>query len=187
MKIGETNNQMVCPLRWLGSKTGHSFAGRIRNLKVYNRALAPREIRRAAGLGGNAAASLATDRPATASASDTDHDFVPENATDGDDGTRWCSGDTRDPQWLAVDLGTEQRVGRVAIKWENAFPRAYSIELSTDGQAWKTVFSGAGKPGETTVAEFAAAPARHVRIRMSDAATQWGYSVWSLDVYPPRK
>lgn len=35
-KTGETNNQMVCPLRHLGSKTGNSFVGKIRNLKVYN-------------------------------------------------------------------------------------------------------------------------------------------------------
>ena len=40
-KTGESNNQMVCPLRWLGSQTGHSFVGQIRNLKVYDREISP--------------------------------------------------------------------------------------------------------------------------------------------------
>ena len=40
-KTGETNNQMVCPLRHLGSKTGHSFVGKIRNLKVVDQVVSP--------------------------------------------------------------------------------------------------------------------------------------------------
>ncbi|MCW1923868.1 family 20 glycosylhydrolase [Luteolibacter arcticus] len=34
VKTGESKHQMVCPLRHLGSKTGNSFVGQIRNLKV---------------------------------------------------------------------------------------------------------------------------------------------------------
>lgn len=33
-KVGESKHQMVCPLRHLGSMTGNSFVGQIRNLKV---------------------------------------------------------------------------------------------------------------------------------------------------------
>ncbi len=36
-KTGETNNQMVCPLRHLGSLTGQSFVGKVKNLIVWNR------------------------------------------------------------------------------------------------------------------------------------------------------
>jgi hexosaminidase len=43
-KTGETNNQMVCPLRQLGSKTGNSFVGSVRNLNVYDRLLTGAEI-----------------------------------------------------------------------------------------------------------------------------------------------
>ena len=34
--MGEHNDQMVCPLAWLGSQTGNSFVGKVRNLKVIN-------------------------------------------------------------------------------------------------------------------------------------------------------
>lgn len=40
-KTGESNNQMVCPLRQLGSKTGNSFVGSIRALKVTAKATPP--------------------------------------------------------------------------------------------------------------------------------------------------
>ncbi len=33
---GDRNDQMVCPLAWLGSPTGNSFVGKVRNLKVVN-------------------------------------------------------------------------------------------------------------------------------------------------------
>jgi hypothetical protein len=40
-KTGESDNQMVCPLRQLGSKTGNSFVGTIRRLEVMAQALPP--------------------------------------------------------------------------------------------------------------------------------------------------
>ncbi|UKJ09243.1 family 20 glycosylhydrolase [Solitalea lacus] len=43
-KIGETNNQILCPLRHIGSNYGDSFVGKIRNLKVWNRNLSNEEI-----------------------------------------------------------------------------------------------------------------------------------------------
>jgi hexosaminidase len=42
--VGSRNDQMVCPLAWLGSKTGNSFIGKVRNLKVVNRALTTKDF-----------------------------------------------------------------------------------------------------------------------------------------------
>ena len=41
-----------------------------------------------------------------------------------------------DPQWLMVDLGKEQAVGRVRISWETAFGKDFKIQLSSDGIEW---------------------------------------------------
>jgi hexosaminidase len=183
-KLGQSGNQMICPLRWLGSQTGNSFVGKIRNLKVYNRALSTKEIGRSAGL--DIPEDLARGKTATASASDTPYGLTADKVTDGDAGTRWSSGQGGAPQWVAIDLGTEQDVGRVAITWEAAIPKTYTIETSSDGQAWKEVFKGEGKVGETR-AEFATAKARHLRVKMSNAATGWGYSIYSIEVWPAKK
>ncbi len=182
VKAGESNDQMLCPLAMLGGTTGNSFAGTLRNLKVYARALSAKEIGRAAGL--DVPDDLAAGRPASASASDAAHGLTPEKLTDGDPATRWSSGMTRQPQWAAVDLGAEKSVGRVVLNWEAAFAKSYAVEVSSDGQAWKEVFRGEGKAGETR-AEFAPVKARHVRIRMPEAANEWGYSLWSIEVFPP--
>ncbi|MCU0780051.1 MAG: hypothetical protein MUF04_02990 [Akkermansiaceae bacterium] len=50
VKVGETGEQALCPLARLGSPTGNSFVGTIRNLRVHSRAFSPKEIGRAAGL-----------------------------------------------------------------------------------------------------------------------------------------
>jgi hexosaminidase len=41
---GSSNNQMVCPLKHLGSTTGNSFIGVIKDVKVWNRVLSENEI-----------------------------------------------------------------------------------------------------------------------------------------------
>ena len=183
-KLGQSGNQMICPLRWIGSKTGNSFVGKIRNLKVYNRALSGQEIGRAAGL--DIPEDLARGKLAIASVSDTPYGLTADKITDGDAGTRWSSGQGGAPQWVAIDLGAGQEVGRAAITWENAYPKTYTIETSSDGKEWKEVFKGEGKVGETR-AEFAPVKARHLRVKMTNAATGWGYSIFSIEVWPAKK
>lgn len=184
-KAGSFNNQMVCPLRWLGSRTGNSFVGKVRKLKVYDCALTAKEIARAAGA--DIPEDLAAGGKATASATEGNTPFTADKATDGDDNTRWCSGSTGAAQSLAIDLGTAKIIGRVAIAWRpDAYPKKYAVEASADGRSWKEVFTGEGKPGNT-LAEFPATKTRHFRVKMSDPATQWGYSLWSVEAYAPKK
>ena len=42
---GTSNNQMVCPLKHLGSTTGNSFIGVIKDLKVWDHILSPRDMK----------------------------------------------------------------------------------------------------------------------------------------------
>ena len=44
VKAGESGEQMICPLAMLGSKTGNSFVGKVRNLRVWDHALDPKVI-----------------------------------------------------------------------------------------------------------------------------------------------
>ena len=54
------------------------------------------------------------------------------------------------------------------------FARAYELQVSTDGKAWKTVATGTGGP--LTVAAFAPTPARFIRINQ----TGTGESPWVI-------
>lgn len=43
-KVGQSGDQMICPLMRLGSETGNSFVGKVRDVKVYNKAFSAEEI-----------------------------------------------------------------------------------------------------------------------------------------------
>ena len=79
---------------------------------------------------------LALHQPTTASTQDPSNPAV--NATDGNSGTRWSS-DYADNQWIQVDLGSTHSFDKVAILWEQAYPKTYVIQVSDDGSAWTDV------------------------------------------------
>ncbi|MFF4253686.1 discoidin domain-containing protein [Streptomyces sp. NPDC001663] len=82
---------------------------------------------------------LALHKQASAlSADEADH--AAGNATDGDPNTRWSSA-FEDDQWIQVDLGSSVTFDRVAVLWETAYPKTYTIQVSDDGEEWTDVKS----------------------------------------------
>ena len=182
-KILESPNQLICPLRFLGSTTSQSFVGSIRNLHVFSVAFTPKQVGRAAGL--DIPDNLAAGAKATASASDSAHGLDPENAVDENPSTRWSSGITNKDQWLAIDLGSQQTFSTVTVLWETAAPKTYRIQVSNDSTDWQDVFTGEANPGPTT-ASFPIQHARHVRLLMSQPRTGWGYSIYEIEILARR-
>lgn len=150
-------------------------AGPVRSLRDFQ-VLTPeqREARR----------NLAAGRPATASSEVTrDGKTYPARlAVDGKADTRWSS-EFSDPQWLAVDLGEPQTISRVELAWEAAFGKAYQIEISLDGKAWKSVYATAKGAGKTEVIRFEPSPARFVRLHGTQRNTAFGYSLFEFGVF----
>ncbi|MFF4902801.1 discoidin domain-containing protein [Streptomyces sp. NPDC001068] len=86
---------------------------------------------------------LALRRTATASSTEDGHPAG--HATDGDPNTRWSSA-YEDDQWIQVDLGEARRFDRVAVLWEQAYPKTYTIQVSDDGDAWTDVTTVSNTP-----------------------------------------
>ncbi|MFB7502799.1 discoidin domain-containing protein [Streptomyces broussonetiae] len=86
---------------------------------------------------------LALHQPATASSEEDGHPAA--QATDGNPGTRWSSA-YEDHQWIQVDLGAARRFDRVAVLWEQAYPKTYTIQVSDDGSTWTDVTTVANTP-----------------------------------------
>lgn len=118
----------------------------------------------------------------TATASSTESAAYPANlAVDGDTATRWSSA-FADPQWLQVDLGSAQELGRVELNWETAYGKAYQIQTSTNGTSWTTAATVTdGAAGTRTVP--VTGTARYVRMSGTERGTSWGYSLWEFKVY----
>ncbi|WP_051450812.1 glycoside hydrolase family 3 C-terminal domain-containing protein [Actinospica robiniae] len=124
---------------------------------------------------------LAMGQPTTASSTYSATGNPAYAATDGDPGTRWESAYS-DPQWLDVDLGSKTQICSIGLLWESAYASAFQIQVSNDNATWTTVYStttGAG--GQETYP--VSTTARYVRVYATTRATQWGDSIFELDVY----
>ncbi|GLY95303.1 hypothetical protein Acsp02_25580 [Actinoplanes sp. NBRC 103695] len=133
-----------------------------------------------ANCGGVVSTDLARGRPTTASSVES-ATYPATNAVDGNAGTRWSS-QFADPQWIRVDLGSVRALNRVKLTWEGAYGRAYQIQTSTDGTAWTTAATVTNSDGGVDESTLSAS-ARYVRVYGTQRATQWGYSLWDLNVY----
>jgi hypothetical protein len=132
---------------------------------------------------GDATGNLAAGRTAEASSTQFLTDLTPGKAVDGDPTTRWGSS-WSDNQWISVDLGSIRTVGRVILRWESAYGRAYRIEVSNHNYTWRTVWSTTTGDGGVDVDVFAATTARYVRMTGVSRGTAYGYSLYEFEVYP---
>ncbi|SEG79548.1 Beta-1,3-glucanase [Actinacidiphila yanglinensis] len=123
---------------------------------------------------------LSQGKPATASS--TENAGTPASAAvDGNTGTRWSSA-AADPQWLQVDLGSNQTISQVTLNWETAYAKSFKIQTSTNGADWTDVYSTTtGTGGNQTLSVNGSG--RYVRMYGSVRATQYGYSLWEFQVY----
>ncbi|MFE7509040.1 discoidin domain-containing protein [Promicromonospora sp. NPDC057488] len=124
--------------------------------------------------------SLALGRPVTTSSID-DPARTGEMAVDGNAGTRWGSG-WSEPEWIAVDLGASYDLSRVVIDWETAYASGYEIQTSPDGETWATVHTVTDGDGLFDDLDLTGT-GRHVRLLATERATQWGFSLYELEVY----
>lgn len=140
---------------------------------------------------------LALGKPATAA-------LNPENAglsNDADINTRWGSSavgkDDYDNQWWQVDLQAAYKVNKIAIWWEGAYSTAFTLEgRVSEDVPWSLLSTQSGEQvigNDLTTAgntyEFAATPARYIRIKSSENALDnlYGMSFWSFKVYATGK
>lgn len=127
---------------------------------------------------------LALNQRVVASSVENRPDVVPQYVNDGNGGTRWSS-QFSDPQWIAVDLGKSQTVARVRLNWEDAYALAFALQVSQDGKTWHTVYSTNSGTGGIQLIHFPPVKARWVRMYGTKRATQFGYSLYSFEVYGP--
>jgi hexosaminidase len=107
---------------------------------------------------------------------------------DGDLTTRWSSAYNDDPQWLCVDLGKSQHIGRVKLTWESAFAKDYQIQVSDDNANWTTIYQTTTGNGGTEDLTGLNGQGRYIRMYATKRATQWGDSLFEFEVYgPPAK
>ncbi len=102
-------------------------------------------------------------------------------AVDGSYGTRWSS-QFLDPQWITIDFGTSTQFNEIRLNWENAYGKEYSIQVSDDNSHWtKIVTQTNGNGGYEKYS--VQATARYLQIYGTKRGTQYGYSLYEVQVF----
>jgi regulation of enolase protein 1 (concanavalin A-like superfamily) len=122
---------------------------------------------------------LARGQPAVASSIEAPQ-YAAANAVDGDPTTRWSS-QFSDPQWIYVDLSQRTQIDHVILRWETAYGNEIGIQVSDDAQSWTEAVHWFSRGGTDAIGVHAAG--RYVRMYGYARGTQWGYSLWSFEVY----
>lgn len=106
--------------------------------------------------------NLAAGKRAAASTSQSGH--APGDAADGDAETRWCASGPETNQWWQTDLGKPVAFRYLGLAFEvDAAVYGYTVSVSGDGAAWRTLFA---KPLGVSAASAIECPAtsRYVRV-----------------------
>ncbi len=117
-------------------------------------------------------------------ASSAQDPLYPSLANDGEttNESRWASIAGNDDDWIYVDLGQVYNFKRVLLLWETAYGLDYDIQVSDDADTWTTVYEVRGGNGQTDDLQIDAT-GRYVRMQGITRGTEYGYSLWSFEVY----
>ncbi|MFT3763360.1 MAG: discoidin domain-containing protein [Pseudoxanthomonas sp.] len=103
-------------------------------------------------------------------------------AIDGNPATRWGGGFSAG-HWFQLDLGRSASIGAVEIRWEWAGAPAYSIQVSEDGEHWRTAYETTDGSGGVEYDVFPAVRARYLRLAAPARSASWGVSVFEFRPY----
>ena len=92
--------------------------------------------------------------------------------------------------WVKIELPAETVITGVRLDASgsnNDYPRGYTLELSTDGQAWgKPIAKGEGKSALTEI-KFAPTKAKFLRLTQTGSSPGNFWSIHELDIFSEGK
>ncbi|MCX7843438.1 MAG: stalk domain-containing protein [Clostridia bacterium] len=132
----------------------------------------------------NNSTNLAYNR-LVSSSSEYSSSYSAWKAVDGRNSTKWSSEFGSSPQWIYVDLGSSKSVNRIKLNWDTAYAKSYKIYKSSDASGWTEIYSTENGDGGIDNIVFASTNARYIKLYATQRATQYGYSLWELEVYGP--
>ena len=128
--------------------------------------------------------NLALDKSVTASSSDNLLNS-PDAVTDGSLSTRWQSA-KEGPQWIMIDLGKSEAIGRVKLVWEKGSATSYDFEVSDDAKTWTDLYSTTTSKGGTEDLTGLKGKGRYIRLLATQhVKPDYNYSLYEFEVYAP--
>lgn len=111
-------------------------------------------------------------------------EYAPDQAFDGELGTRWATDAGTHSAWIAIDFGKPRTFDQVHI-WESCGERVQRFELQyREGDQWRTILEGT-TIGEGYQRQFDPITARQVRLNILEATE--GPTIWEIQLIEPGK
>jgi len=89
--------------------------------------------------------------------------------------------------WFVVDLADTFNIDMIAIKFEGACAKEYTLSFSLDNVNYASAHSYSGASGINAhtdmISTFAVSVARYVKFHTTEAATQWGVKIFDMQVF----
>ena len=127
---------------------------------------------------------VTTDELISIEASDEVSGNSAQNAMDDNMDSRWETSHGGEASWLKIILKKEYKIAKIQIIWETASARKYDIQVSKEGSDWENVASiNDGTENDNRIIKFNPVKTKYVRIYCRERTTQWGYSIWEIEVY----
>lgn len=106
-------------------------------------------------------------------------------AIDGNVGSRWESDHGVDPQYLTVDFGNVYSVKDIAIYWEGASAKEYTVEVSADGSNFQELTQITDTHGKRTdnLKLSKEIQVRTIRIYCTARTTNYGDSIYEIGFF----
>jgi len=104
-------------------------------------------------------------------------------AFDGSTSSFWQSQNSS-PQWINIDFGYSRDFNQVKIFWGSSFAKKFTINISSDGSTWTTVYTGgATKYGWQVITLSQTMKwARYAGVYCYDRSQNWGNQIIELKV-----
>ena len=108
------------------------------------------------------------------------------NAIDGDANSRWSTKTKqKSGQNFTINLNQTKSFNRIVLdsdKSPSDYPRAYSVSVSSDGDAWDTIKTGTGNGAETII-NFDEQSADYIKIEQLGSDSYYWWSIHEVNVY----
>jgi hypothetical protein len=90
---------------------------------------------------------------------------------------------------LQIDLGAPTALRRLVIHWETAHGKVYDVLAAPDDQlTWTTLATAIAGDGAVDVIDLPAGfTTRFLKFDLQERGTQWGYSIWELELEAPSR
>lgn len=104
-----------------------------------------------------------------------------EKAVDGDDATRWSTGQGYSANWITIDLGATYDITGARLKWEAAYAKQYQLLVSNDNVTFTKVYDGTATGAGVQMLSFTGT-GRYIRMNATSLATAYGCSLYDFGV-----